>query len=108
MPQPDNQDPERGNVTGISFFTSPVPSSSSTTRIKVDCPNPPSFARVPNQPSQGVQGQSILGDSSAPLFTMYSKIAEEEDKKMVEQWQQDAKGIIIFVCPESALIYDER
>lgn len=30
---------------------------------------------------------------------MYSKIAEEEDNKMVERWQKDAEGIIIFVCP---------
>ena len=31
---------------------------------------------------------------------MYSKIAEEEDDKMVERWQKDAEGIIIFVRPE--------
>ena len=29
---------------------------------------------------------------------MYSKIAEEEDDRMVERWQKDAEGIIIFVC----------
>jgi hypothetical protein len=47
-----------------------------------------------DQPSQG---ESNSGDSSGPLFTMYSKIAEEEDDKMVERWQKDAEGIIIFV-----------
>ena len=47
-----------------------------------------------DQPSQG---GSNSGDSSGPLFTMYSKIAEEEDDKMVERWQKDAEGIIIFV-----------
>ena len=47
-----------------------------------------------DQPSQEV---SNSGDSSSPLFTMYSKIAEEEDDKMVERWQKDAEGIIIFV-----------
>ncbi|KAH9989381.1 hypothetical protein BJV74DRAFT_773121, partial [Russula compacta] len=35
---------------------------------------------------------------------MYSKIAEEEDKGMVEQWQQDAKGIIIFNGLFSAVV----
>ena len=28
---------------------------------------------------------------------MYSKIAEEEDNKMIERWQKDSEGIIIFV-----------
>ena len=31
---------------------------------------------------------------------MYSTIAEEEDDKMVERWQKDAEGIIIFVRTE--------
>jgi hypothetical protein len=53
-----------------------------------------------DQPSQG---ESNSGDSSGPLFTMYSKIAEEEDDKMVERWQKDAEGIIIFVRSEFLL-----
>ena len=36
-------------------------------------------------------------DSSGPFFTLYSKAAEDEDNKMVESWQKDAKGILIFV-----------
>ena len=28
---------------------------------------------------------------------MYSRHAEEEDSNMVERWQKDADGIIIFV-----------
>jgi hypothetical protein len=28
---------------------------------------------------------------------MYSKIAEKEDNAMVERWQKDADGILIFV-----------
>ena len=47
--------------------------------------------------NQPLQGGSNLGDSSGPLFSIYSKAAEEEDKKMVEQWQKDAEGILIFV-----------
>jgi hypothetical protein len=49
---------------------------------------------APNQPPQG---DSSFGDSSGPLFTIYSKAAEEEDNKMVERWQKDADGILIFV-----------
>ena len=31
---------------------------------------------------------------------MYSVAAEEEDNKMVERWQKDADGILIFVSPQ--------
>ena len=51
---------------------------------------------TPNQPSQV---ESNFGDSSGPLFSIYSKAAEEEDNKMVERWQKDADGILIFVSP---------
>ena len=30
---------------------------------------------------------------------MYTKAAEDEDNKMVESWQKDADGILIFVSP---------
>ena len=44
-----------------------------------------------------LQGESNFGDSSGPLFSIYSKVAEEEDLKMVDRWQKDADGILIFV-----------
>ena len=50
-------------------------------------------------PSYALQGESNFGDSSGPLFSIYSKAAEEEDNKMVERWQKDADGILIFVSP---------
>ena len=49
-----------------------------------------------NPPSQG---ESNFGDSSGPFFSIYSKTAEEEDNKMVDRWQKDADGILIFVSP---------
>ena len=52
--------------------------------------------------NQSLQGESIFGDSSGPLFSMYSKAAEEEDNKMVGRWQKDADGILIFVSPRVA------
>ena len=49
---------------------------------------------TPNQPPQV---DLNFGDSSEPLFSMYTKTSEEEDNKMVETWQKDADGIVIFV-----------
>jgi hypothetical protein len=51
---------------------------------------------IQNQPSQG---ESNFDDSSGQFFSIYSKAAEEEDNKMVERWQEDAQGILIFVSP---------
>jgi hypothetical protein len=45
------------------------------------------------------------GDSSDPLFTMYSQYAEDDDKNMTERWTKDADGIIIFVRPEANSMY---
>ena len=44
-----------------------------------------------------LQEGSIFGDSSGPLFSLYSKIADEEDNKVTDRWQKDADGILIFV-----------
>ncbi len=51
---------------------------------------------TPNRP---LQGESDFGDSSGPLFSMYFKTAEDEDNKIVERWQKDANGLLIFVSP---------
>jgi hypothetical protein len=51
---------------------------------------------MPDPPSQG---ESIFGDSSRELFTMYSKAVEEEDNKKAETVQKDAEGLLIFVSP---------
>jgi hypothetical protein len=42
---------------------------------------------------------TLLSDSSRPLFSMYSKMAEDEDNKMATHWQNDADGIRVFVSP---------
>jgi hypothetical protein len=44
-------------------------------------------------------------DSSGPLFAIYSKHAEDEDKNMTESWTKDADGIIIFVRPDANFMY---
>ena len=43
------------------------------------------------------QGMSDYGDSSWPLYSMYSKITDDDDNKMVEYCQKDADGTLIFV-----------
>ena len=48
---------------------------------------------------QPFQGEFNFGDSSGPLFSIYSRAAEEEDNRMVMRWQRDADGILIFVSP---------
>ena len=93
MSQPDNQDPERGNVTGT------ISSSPFTCQIHTYVEDRLS---APNS-SQPSHGESNIRDSSAPLFTIYTKISEEEDNKMAERWQKDADGIIIFVRPKGSV-----
>jgi hypothetical protein len=61
---------------------------------------PPSIAGLrdvdPNQSSQ-TRRETNFSDGSGPLFNMYLKMTEEEDKKMAHRWQKDADGILIFV-----------
>ena len=43
-------------------------------------------------------------DSSWPLYTMYSKIAKDEDNKLVERCQRDTDGTLIFVSSQITLV----
>jgi hypothetical protein len=87
MSQADNQDPERTNAIGM-LPAAPGLSSPNSDNYVAD-----------GQLNQEPQEETNFGDSSGPLFTMYAKIAQEEDDKMAESWQKDADGIIIFVRP---------
>jgi hypothetical protein len=42
-------------------------------------------------------------DTSAPLFSMYSKKVKEDDDNWGERHQRDAEGIVLFVSPRSCL-----
>jgi hypothetical protein len=46
---------------------------------------------------QQFQADSNFSDSSGPVFSLYSKIAVEEDNKTAERWKTSADGILIFV-----------
>ena len=68
----------------------------------------------PPQPGQNDPLQEVSGfaDGSGPLFSMYLKLAEEEDKKTTDNWKGDADGILIFVsrhstCRASTRVYLE-
>ena len=47
--------------------------------------------------AQVPQGVPDFVNGSGPIFSMYLEMAVEEDKKMAENWQADADGILIFV-----------
>jgi len=94
MSRVNNDDPERANVAGVLSVWLDIGLVNSRT-CKVDIPH--------NQPPPVMTRSSQdtnFGDSSGPLFSMYSKISEEEDNKMAELWQKEAGDIIIFVGPE--------
>jgi len=86
---------DQGMCHTVTYHFDPSPLTPSPKLCLVDDPrNDP--MTTSNQP---LQGESNFGDSSGPLFFIYSKAAEEEDNKMVERWQKDADGILIFVRP---------
>ena len=95
-------DPEKGNTTqdvpGIMTIVCQGFVDSPTWNLD-DHPELPQSAR--NQPpsSRPPKGGSNFGDSSGPIFSMYSKITKEEDDQLAERWQKDADGILIFVSP---------
>ena len=101
MPQTVPPDPEVGRAQGEQG-ASPIDQTPSTLISQlclVDDHGQDHPTTMPNGPNQPSQVESNFGDSSGPLFTIYYKAAEEEDNKMVKRWQDDAKGILIFVSP---------
>ncbi len=53
-------------------------------------------------------GEPDFGGSPAPLYSIYSKMKEEDDIKMAKRWQKDAQGIILFVCSHDCLQATQR
>jgi hypothetical protein len=94
MSQTNIQDPEKGNITGLSSATRLCPSL--TVIVDGQSNQHPS---APFQPPHEKVDANV-GDSSGTVFTLYSNIVEDDDNKMAERWQKDADGIIIFVRPE--------
>ena len=93
---PTTKDPdlERGNGPGMCY--------SSIRPVLADFIMPITGGKHDDPQStsdQRQKGEFTFGDSSGPLFSMYSKAAEDEDNNMVEGWKKDAEGILIFVSP---------
>ncbi|KAI0265977.1 hypothetical protein BC834DRAFT_936213, partial [Gloeopeniophorella convolvens] len=63
-------------------------------------------AYLSDQPHGRAQAQSekSFSDPSGPLFSMYLERAEEEDRRMVENWKGDADGILVFTGLFSASV----
>ena len=59
-------------------------------------PLPPLYPEATEEEDDRMVEQPSYGRS---FFSIYSKIAKEEDKDMVERWQKDAEGILVFVSP---------
>ncbi|KAH9987595.1 hypothetical protein BJV77DRAFT_774465 [Russula vinacea] len=59
---------------------------------------------TPNRPLRPFQGEYAYSDSSWTLYSLYSKIADDEDNKMVERCQRDADGTLIFAGLFSATV----
>jgi hypothetical protein len=88
------RDPEAGEDYGMaSVVWSCTSSVKNSPRCITDRPRD-QFMSAPNQ-----RRPAVFVDSSGPLFSMYSKAAEEEDMKMIESWRKDANEILIFVSP---------
>jgi hypothetical protein len=86
-----SQDLETGNVggtliTGYPLFLPCLPSW-----IGDD------YSEQPRSAPNLTPEREFLPDGSGPLFSMYTRIGEEKDDKIVELWQKDADGILIFV-----------
>ena len=65
-------------------------------------PTPAADVGDPQYPPPSAQNQELKGisdhvDGSGPIFSLYLEMAAEEDKKMTDNWKDDADGILIFV-----------
>ena len=87
-------------LPSLWFSSLPVVILAHSTRHTDDPRNAPQ-----SESNQTPWGGPSLSDSSDPLFSMYNKMAEEEDNKMVERWKADADGILIFVSSGITLSY---
>ena len=65
------------------------------------CPFLPKFTNICEtdgvQAPQPSKDEPNFGDSSGPLFSIYSDATKKEDNKMTDRWKADADGILFFV-----------
>jgi hypothetical protein len=87
------------------FLTSTVLALVISLTCKLDDRNeqPPDQSLPPSPPATPPQ-ELDFGDPSGPLFSLYSDIADKEDKEFANRWQQDAKDILVFVSSHVAIL----
>ena len=95
MSQSGRQDLERGNDTSM-FSTRRSAMTSLSSRIYVADGRP---QPIQNPPLWSNQGGINYGDMSWPLYSMYSKVAQEGDNKLAERFQKAADGLLVLVSP---------
>lgn len=88
----DNQDSESENAKGM-FYSSGL---NYVIKHTYRCSNLPLHYTLSTW-THSSKEEPIYGDSSGPLFAIYSKSVEKNDNLMCERWQKDADGMIIFV-----------
>ena len=97
----DTSDLEKGKngqtTTGILAVAFPV--LRKFISVQVDVHREKSLSTRKQSSLLPSQAESNFGDSSGPIFSLYSKTAKEEDDGKVERWQKEADGILIFVSP---------
>jgi hypothetical protein len=91
-----NEQPQPASAPAPAPAPAPVPILLIST-TPAPTPTPTPLLIPAPAPDVWPQQESNFGDSSGPLFSLYSKIAKEQDEEMINRWQQDAKGILIFV-----------
>jgi len=101
MPQTGHPDLEGGGNPGPGMChpDSPLDLSTLISKICIVDGHRNQCLSTPYQPLRPLQGESNYSDSSWTIYTMYSKIAGDEDSKMVEHCLRDADGTLIFVSP---------
>lgn len=62
------------------------------------------YQSLDSKPPQSPLSSTLASDSSWPLFSIYSEIAEKEDNKLTERYQKMADGVLIFSGLFSATI----
>jgi hypothetical protein len=60
---------------------------------------------TPDELPQSSTIDTNYGDSSWPLYAMYSKIVQEEDNKIAKLHEKSADGILIFVSPRVSRLF---
>ena len=94
---------EMAENSGVGTKTSTNPALQSYTTTEAPLASLTPRPGITPQPGQNdpPKGEPEYVDGSGPLFSMYLKLAGEQDKDLAENWKGDADGILTFVSRHS-------